>query len=55
MCYLTNKWIAFNLPINVVDYVNAQVLSNAISMTSFYMCVLDAYVKNLLIYIPAIC
>ncbi len=44
MCYLTNQWITYNLPINII---NAQALTEAIYITFFYMYVLAAHVKNL--------
>ncbi len=44
MCYLTNQWIAYNLPINLID---AQALSGAIYITSFYMYPLASHVKSL--------
>ncbi len=44
MCYLTNQWIAYNM---LIDFIDAQALSKAIYITSFYMCLLAAHVKSL--------
>ncbi len=41
---MTNPRIAYNLPIDLID---VQILSEVIYITSFYMYLFPAYIKNL--------